>query len=166
MGPDGLDGRREVLRPEHQVERQPECLQGREAPLDRRRPQPPRGVGLSQGLVADADERRVARQRAERLVEVGPGQVDPADDAGHEFLGPGVLEEHAGLLGVVDHLDEDDALDRCPGHRGPQVAEAEVPADRGSRRDPAVVLGPQVPDVHVRVDDGVGHPVVSSALRA
>jgi hypothetical protein len=38
--------------------------------------------------VPDADQGRVT-QRVERLVDVGPGEVDPADDAGHEILGVG-----------------------------------------------------------------------------
>ena len=55
--------------------------------------------------MTDADECRVARQRIERLVDVGSPEVDPAHDAGRQVLVPGVLEERPRLPGVVDHLD-------------------------------------------------------------
>jgi hypothetical protein len=62
-----------------------------------------------------------------------------------------VVEQRSGLGGIVDHLDEDDALDGSAGHGGPQLAESEIAPDGGVRRQPAVVVGLEVPDVHVRV---------------
>ena len=106
--------------------------------------------------MADADELAAARtfpQPRQRRADVGRGEVDPPDDAGHERATRRDGEELLGLVEVGENLDEHGRIDAERGRDRRQVVEVEAAVDRPPRSfEPLVPAGDGIPDVVVSVD--------------
>jgi hypothetical protein len=112
-------------------------------------------------LVADPDQEPAAGPFADLVEALGEGRVgeiDPADDPGHELVGRRGGEEFAGLGEAGAGLDEHRAVDTRRGQLRLEILGPEAPSDRLQLlRQPGVVGGRRVPEVVVGVDDyGVG----------
>src|SRR5674476_1121143 len=149
-----VKGRRQLTRPDEQVEAEP-CLRSEPQPADDVRSAEPPRIGLLVGMVSEADQAGPtgpSAQLGDAPRDIPGGQVHPTDDAGHRVDLGGGPQQSAGLVQARHSLDDHRRVDACRREERCQVVRPVGSADDvGGVRHPRVVRGRRVPEVLVRV---------------